>query len=329
MNRRTTLIAAIAAALTSVVAGPIAAQDISLRANVPGNEEGIAYQSVQHFADALSKSTDGAIEVDVFHSSSLGDQESSIESMQVGILDMATIETPITSVDPILGATALPYMFSGRDHVKAALDGEAGRLIEERLAAKGLRVVAFLEGGFRQITNSVRPIVTPADLEGVKMRTPGSALRIAIFNHYGANASPLPFNELYSALQTGVFDGQENPVIWVKATKFYEVQDYLSLSNHLYTVTYLLMSEEKFQALSPELQEAVMAAGEAAEALSVELGTAADVEIVDFLKDEGMEVNDVDIESFTGASAKIWSDWSAKQGQEAQALIDLIRAADK
>ncbi|MCY0094807.1 TRAP transporter substrate-binding protein [Hoeflea ulvae] len=322
-----------ALSIATLVAGsmaislPVSAQEHSFKVSIPGNEESIAYQSVERFREVLAQQTDSSVEVQIFANSALGDQESSLEAMQTGLLDMATVETPITNILPELGATALPYIFSGRDHVKAAIDGEAGKKIEEMLLAKGLRVVGFLEGGFRQITNSVRPIVTPDDLKGVKMRTPGSALRIKIFNHYGANASPLPFSELYSALQTGVFDGQENPVIWVKSQRFYEVQDYLSLTNHLYTITYLLISEDKFQALSAEQQEAVMQAGDAAEAYSVELGTTADAEIVTFLKDKGMNVNEADIPAFTQASASIWTEWASEQPADAQELIDLITAA--
>ncbi|QIE45515.1 TRAP transporter substrate-binding protein [Pseudohalocynthiibacter aestuariivivens] len=303
------------------------AQETKFRANMPGNEESIAYKSVERFDEVLQDLTDGNVALRLFANSALGDQESSLEALQTGLLDMATVETPITSVVPELGATALPYIFSSREHIAAAMDGEAGERIREMLAEKGLYVVAFLEGGFRQITNNVRPIVTPADLDGVKMRTPGSALRIKIFNHYGANASPLPFSELYSALQTGVYDGQENPVIWAKSQKFYEVQDYLSLTNHLYTVTYLLISKDKFDALSEEQQAAMIKAGDAAEAYSVELGMQADTEIVDHLKDQGMQVNEADIPAFTDASGAIWTEWAAEQGAKAQELIDLIVAA--
>lgn len=329
MNRRTFAAFALAASVSALATLPALAQDINFRVNVPGNQDGIAFRSVEHFNEVLKDKSGGSLGTKLFHSSALGDQESSIEAMQSSILDMATIETPITAVAPELGATALPYIFSSRAHVKAAMDGEAGKMIEAILAEKGLRVVGFLEGGFRQITNNVRPITTPEDLKGVKIRTPGSALRIAIFNHYGANASPLPFSELYSALQTGVYDGQENPVIWAQSTKFYEVQKYLSLTNHLYTVTYLLMAEDKFQALTEDQQAAVLAAGEAAEARSVELGIKADAEIVSFLEEAGMEVNEADVEAFTAQSGQIWEDWAAEQGPDAQKLIDLIRAADQ
>ncbi|SDE68426.1 TRAP transporter substrate-binding protein [Limimaricola pyoseonensis] len=316
--------AAATLAATTVLTTAASAQEHEFRVNMPGNEESIAYLSVERFDEVLSELTGDAIALNLFANSALGDQESSLEAMQTGLLDMATIETPITTVVPELGATALPYIFSGREHVAAALGGAAGEKIEAMLVEKGLRPVAFLEGGFRQITNNVRPITTPEDLDGVKMRTPGSNLRIKIFNHYGANASPLPFSELYSALQTGVFDGQENPVIWAKSQKFYEVQDYLSLTNHLYTVTYLLISEDDWQALNPEQQDAMMQAGEAAEAYSVELGTQADEEIVTFLEEQGMQVNEADVAAFTGASTQIWEEWAAEESADAQALIDLI-----
>ncbi|MCP5369044.1 MAG: TRAP transporter substrate-binding protein [Hyphomicrobiales bacterium] len=317
--------AALVLGLSTVTAAQ--AQEFSFKANVPGNEEGIAYLSAKRFADAVAKDTGGKIAVKVFHSSALGDQPSSLEAMKVGTLDIATIETPITKVDPVLGATALPYMFQGRDHVAKAFAGPAGAWIEARLAAKGYRVIGFLEGGFRQITNNVRPINTPADLKGVKMRTPGSKLRIAIFNHYGANASPLPFAELYTALQTGTFDGQENPVIWAKTTKFYEVQKYLSITNHIYTVTYLLMSDKSYNKLPADLQAAVKKAGQEAAAYSVELGTKADSEIVDFLKAQGMQVNNADIPSFVAASKAIWTDWVKENGADAQTLIDMVQKA--
>lgn len=314
-------------AATTALSGAALAQEVELRANMPGNEDSIAYRSVERFDEVLNELTDGAVDINLFANSALGNQESSLEALQTGLLGMATVETPITSVVPELGATALPYIFSGREHVATALDGEAGEMIEAMLLEQGLRPVAFLEGGFRQITNNVRPIVTPADLEGVKMRTPGSALRIKIFNTYGANASPLPFSELYSALQTGVFDGQENPVIWAQTQRFYEVQDYLSLTNHLYTITYLLISENEFQDLTEEQQQAMMEAGDAAEAYSVKLGTQADQEIVAFLEEQGMQVNEADIQAFTDASKPIWSDWASEQDPEAQQLIGLIVGA--
>ncbi len=305
------------------------AQTYEFRANTIGNKDSIAYAGLKKFKELVEARSDGRISVKLFDSAALGDQVSGIESLQSGTLGFATVETPITTVDPLLGVTALPYVFRDRAHVRSVMEGPVGDLFERRLAAEDLRVVGFFEGGFRQITNNVRPIVTPADLEGVKMRTPDSALRVKIFNHYGANASPLPFNELYTALQTGVFDGQENPVIWVKTTNFYEVQDYLSITNHLYTVTHLLMSEEKFQALPEALQLVVQQAGADAAAHTVEVGRAAEQEIIAFLEEQGMAVNEADVAAFQAQSSELWDAWAEAQADPAFAkqLIEVIAAA--
>lgn len=306
-----------------------AAESFEFRANTIGNKDSIAYAGLERLEALVEARSDGAIDLRLFDSGALGDQISGIEGMQSGTLSIATVETPITTVDPLLGVTALPYIFRDREHVETVFDGPVGDWIERRLAAKDLRVLGYLEGGFRQISNDVRPINTPSDLEGIKMRTPDSELRVKIFNHYGANASPLPFTELYPALQTGVFDGQENPVIWVKSSRFYEVQDYLSITNHLYTVTYLLMSEDKFQQLPEKLQLVMQQAGAEAAQHTVAVGRKADREIVSFLEEEGMQVNEADSQAFAEASRPLWDEWAEQHDNTAQAraLIDVISSA--
>lgn len=318
----------IACSLATAV-GTAAAQAFEFRANTVGNKDSIAYAGLERFKQLVEARSDGDIRLRLFDAGALGDQVSGIESMQSGTLAIATVETPITEVDPLLGVTALPYIFRDREHVATVLNGPVGDLFERRLAGEGLRVLGFMEGGFRQITNNTRPINVPADLEGIRMRTPDSALRVKIFNHYGANASPLPFTELYSALQTGVFDGQENPVIWAKSSRFYEVQDYLSITNHLYTVTYLLMSEDKFQALSEAQQLLVQQAGAEAAGHTAAVGRRADSEIVGFLEEQGMKVNQADSEAFASASRPLWDEWAAEQENPelARGLIHVISTA--
>ena len=190
---------------------------VNLRGNVPGNEEGISLPGGKILRRSRGAAHDGQGQ----HQGAPFERARGIRSARSSRCRPAPSTSPRwrRRSPPSIRSSAPPrYPISseGREHVAKALAGPAGQLIEERLAAKGLRVLGFLEGGFRQITNNIRPINTPADLKGVKMRTPGSKLRIKIFNHYGANASPLPFKELYTALQTGVFDGQENPVIWAR-----------------------------------------------------------------------------------------------------------------
>ncbi len=312
-------------ALAMMVAGAAAhAQEFTLRANTIGAEQGIQMEGLRTLKRLVEEQSGGRVAVSLHHSGSLGEQEDNIESLQVGTLDISTIETPITTVDPVLGVLSLPYMFRDRAHVAQVMEGEIGEEIAERLLQHDLRVLGYYEGGFRQITNNVRPIVTPEDLRGVKMRTPGSQLRIKIFNHYGANASPLPYAELYSALQTGVFDGQENPLVEVQASRFYEVQKYLSLSNHIYTVGFLLMSEQTFQSLPEDLQQILIEAGREAARATVAFGEQADQSVVDLAVSRGMEANEVDTEAFVEASRPIWDEEVPGLGADATSLVERI-----
>lgn len=302
----------------------LSADETLLRANTIGADGGIQMEALKTLKQGVEENTGGSVSIRLHHSGALGDQESDLESLRTETLDISTIETPITSVDPLLGLLALPYLFRDRDHVEAVLSGSVGDEFKERLQERGYRVLGFYEGGFRHITNNRRPIVEPSDLQGVRIRTPGSPLRIRIFSEYGANASPLPYPELYSALQTGVFDGQENPLVEVRASRFYEVQDYLSLSGHVYTVGFLLMGEERFQALPVDVQKALLDAGAAATKASVEFGKAADESIVAVVKENGMEVNEVNLDAFVAASKPIWDKEADRLGERAPALIEHI-----
>ncbi len=236
-----------------------------------------------------------------------------MQALQTGTLDIGTVDTPITTADELLGVFGLPYIFRDRDHVAKVMNGPVGDLIAERLQKKGLKVLAYFEGGFRQITNNVRPIMKPEDLKGIKMRTPASALRIKIFKQYGANASALPYPELYPAHQTKVFDGQENPAIEVISSKFYEVQKYLSFTGHVYTVSYFMMNDKIHAKLPSDLQKLLREAALAATKATVEAGIKGDAEVAEFAKSKGMQVNQADVKAFVEASKPIWSEFAKEQ----------------
>lgn len=326
MQRHRTLSLAAAAAFVAWLGavGAASAQDFKLRANTIGAPGGIQEEGLKKFKEVAEGKSGGKIRITIHTGGALGNQESNIESLQAATLDIATIETPITKVDPLMGVFGLPYIFRSREHVDAVLNGPIGEEVRQRLAKHGVRVIGYYEGGFRQITNNVRPIYKPEDLKGVKMRTPPSALRIKLFNHYGANASPLPYPEVYSALQTKTFDGQENPSAEVKASRFYEVQKYLSFTNHVYTVGFLLMSEKVFQKMPANLQMLMIEAGREAGRATVAYGIKADQEIADLAKSKGMKVNQADVNAFVQASKAIWADEAKKLGPEATDLIKKI-----
>ncbi|EHA15858.1 TRAP dicarboxylate transporter subunit DctP [Halomonas sp. HAL1] len=207
------------------LAGHVAAAELELRAATIGSQQGIQMAGLNALAEHVAEATNNNVDIKRFHSGSLGDQVSNIEAIDTRLLDIATIETPITTIDEDMGILSLPYLFRDREHVSNTLNGEIGKELKDKLQQQGYRVIGFYEGGFRHITNNRHAIEKPEDLDGLRIRTPGSRQRVEMFNAYGANASPLPYPELYSALQTGVFDGQENPLVEVEASRFYEVQD--------------------------------------------------------------------------------------------------------
>jgi tripartite ATP-independent transporter DctP family solute receptor len=211
---------------------------------------------------------------------------------------------------PEFGVFDLPFFFKDRAAVKRAVDGPFGQELARLAEAKGLVILGYWENGFRQITNARRPIRVPDDLRGLKIRTPPNPDRVKMFNDWGANAAPLDFSELFSALQTGVFDGQENPMAQITSAKLYEVQKYLSFSGHVYTPTYLAASKTWIEGLEPGtqriLRELAVHVGDA----SRERGEKFDDEGERSVRQAGMEVNkDVDKEAFRRTAEALYSDY--------------------
>lgn len=309
-----------AALLTGAVAN---AADITLRYNAPSSDGGVHGAGMHVFKDCVEAGTGGKVDIQLFFSGALGAQVDGIELLKLGSLDMMQIDTAITTVDELLSVLALPYIFRDRDHVAKVMSGEVGDLVRDRLVAEGVRPLAYWEGGFRHITNNVRPITTPDDLKGIKMRTPSSEIRIKIFNHYGANASALPFPEVYSALQMGTYDGQENPAETIQSEKLYEVQKYLSVTGHVYTVSYPLISESIYQTLPADVQGALNSCSVEAGKTTVAFSIDADKDVVDFVTEKGMEVNQANVGAFVEASKAIWDELTADDA-EARALVQKI-----
>ena len=187
----------------------------------------------------------------------------------------------------------------------------------------GLELLAFGELGFRQITNNVRAIVTPSDLNGVKLRVPGSKTRVLSFEGFGASPITMNFGELYLALQQGTVDGQENPLLTIKNRSLFEVQKYLSLSGHVYTPITFVMNGARYDGLSDEHKAAVKAAALEAAKHTRALGTEADASLLDELG-QSMEVNEIDLAAFQEAAGPIWEEIGEIAGKE---LADEMIAA--
>jgi tripartite ATP-independent transporter DctP family solute receptor len=200
----------------------------------------------------------------------------------------------------------MPFLFADRDAVSRLLDGEIGDELRKSMrASAGLEVLAFGELGFRQLANNVRPIVTPDDLKGIKLRVPGSETRVLSFEMLGAAPITMNLGEVYLALQQGTIDGQENPLITIKGRSFNEVAKYLSLSGHVYTLITFVMNGAKYDSLTPEQQALVKEVALEAAKYTRELGTEADASLLEELG-QTMEINEIDREAFVEAAGPIW-----------------------
>jgi TRAP-type transport system periplasmic protein len=268
------------------------------------------------FAELVNKKAGGKIEIQVFHSSQIGSERDLVEGLQLGTVDLAIAPGTIALFLPKMGVFDLPFIFRDRPHAYKVLDGPIGQEVAAELPKKGLRLLAYWENGFRQITNSKRPILKASDLAGLKLRTPENKVQVAMFKEWGANVTSMSFGELFTALQQGTVDGQENPLAIIYTSKLSEVQKFLSLSGHMYMPAHLLISEKTRGRLSPEGLKALQEAAIEARDYERNLIAESDTKLVDELKKAGMRVNEVDKASFMPGAKKVWETFGPQFGPE-------------
>jgi len=245
------------------LAGPVAAQvkERTLKVGIGLNDDHPQGVSVKRFGELLTQKTGGKLNVKLFAGGALGNDATMISALRGGTQEM-TVPDSSTLVGLVkeFGVLNFPLVFNNEQEADALLDGAFGQKLLARLPEKGLMGLAFWENGFRQITNGRRPINSAADISGLKIRVIQNPLFIDTFNTLGANALPMPFTELYNALEQRTVDGQENPTATILSSKFYEVQKYLVLSKHIYSVWVLLLSKKTWDSLGPAEQKAVQEA---------------------------------------------------------------------
>lgn len=274
------------------------------------------------FAEYVNEQTDGRVKISVFPSETLGSDREMAEAVAMGALDMSiNSQGPIASYNPQLNVVGLPFLFNKPEQAYAVLDGEVGEMISDKLTEKGLRILSYWENGFRHITNNVRPINKPEDLEGLKIRTPEDKITLAIFKALGANPAPLAFGELYMALSQGLFDGQENPVTNIYYSRLYEVQKYISLTNHRYETCPLIISERTWQKLPEEIQSIIKDAAMKYAMVHRKENVKANNELLKELEKEGVKVNQADVLALREATKSVYKEFEPVLGKE---LIDKV-----
>ncbi len=318
----------IALALAAGLALGTAHAQTEIKLGHVGEPGSLFQKSADEYAKRANAKLGGKAKVVVYGSSQLGSDEEMIQKLKLGTIDMALPSTVMSSQVDLFGVFEMPYLVKDRAHMGRIEKELFWSKLAPEAEKKGLTVLAVWENGFRHVTNSKHPIVKPADLAGMKLRVPGGKWRVKMFQAYGANPSPMKFSEVFTALQTGVMDAQENPFTQIWSAKFQEVQKYLSLTGHVYTPAYLTVGKTKWASMPADVRKILEDTAKETQAYVYEVGAKDDNELLGKLKGAGMQVNEVDKDAFIAASRAIYDEFGKEVGG-AKDVIDRAVALGK
>ncbi len=283
------------------------------------NETSHYHQGALLFKERIEEATGGKVKIEIHPNGTLGGEREMTEAVQLGTLDMVfTSSGPIGNFAPKSNAFDFPFLFRDKEHAYKVLDGEIGQEVNEQLEEVGIKVLAWAENGFRNITNNVRPIKKPEDMKGLKVRTMENQVHLAAFEAYGASPSPMAFTELFSALQQGVIDGQENPLAVIIPNNFFEVQKYMTISEHIYSPAPLLINKQLFDSFPPELQEIFLEAAAEMRDFERNFVTELNEQFIQKALDEGMEIvyaDEFDYDAFFEATKPVYEQYADEYGE--------------
>jgi len=297
---------------------------IEIKLGHVGEPGSLFAKSADEFAKRANEKLGGKAKVVAFGSSQLGGDKELMQKLKLGTVELAIPSTVMSSESDLFGIFEMPYLVKDRKHMQAIEKEVFWPKIAPEAEKKGLKVLAVWENGVRHITNNKHPIVKPADLKGIKLRVPEGKWRVKMFQTYGANPSPMKFSEVFTALQTGVMDGQENPFSQIVSAKFQEVQKFLSLTGHVYTPAYLLVSEDFWRKLPKDVQGTITKIALATGDFARSEGERLDKELQSKLAPP-MIVNEPNKEAFIRASGEVYEEFGKQIAGGAQ-LIKTIQS---
>jgi tripartite ATP-independent transporter DctP family solute receptor len=284
--------------------------------------------SAEEFAKRANAKLAGKAKVVVYGSSQLGGDKELLQKVKLGTVDIALPSTVMSSEADLFGVFEMPYLVKDRAHMGRIEKEVFWPVIEPTAEKKGLKVLAVWENGYRHITNSKHPINVPKDLEGIKLRVPEGKWRVKMFQAYGANPSPMKFSEVFTALQTGVMDGQENPFTQIYSAKFQEVQKYLSLTGHVYTPAYVTVGAKKWATLPADVRKILEDTARETQQFVYQTAEREDNDLLGKLKAAGMQVNTPNKDAFIAASKPVYEEF-AKEVAGSKEVIDRAIALGK
>ncbi len=300
-------------------AGLAVAQDYTIRLSHGDNETNPTHITALTFAEKVDEYSGGRIKVQIFPSNQLGSEEEVVRAVRNNTIQaQIPAMSNVHPVAPSVGVLLLPYLFSSSEEAHAGLDAILDPMNERITGESGIRFLGILEKGFRVLTNSRHPVETLDDLKGLKIRVSPSETVIATFKSWGIDPIPMGWGEVFTALQQGVIDGQENPYTTAQTSKFYEIQKYITEIHYMIWTGPLLISEQFYQGLPPDLQEAVSKAGLEAVAAGRAANAEQTEEAMAFLADKGMVLSGApkDEDAWREAARGIWPSLYASVGGE-------------
>ena len=324
-RRASTAKATLALALASTLTAGVATAAEVLRFGHVGEPGSLFEASVNAFIENANERLGDRVEVQGFGSSQLGKDSELLQKLKLGQVDFALPSSVMSSVADEFGVFEMPYIVTSRDHMRRIRDELGEEVLDAAAREKGYRILAYFENGFRHITNNTRPVDVPADLKGIKLRTPKGEWRVKMFQLYGANPTPMSFSEVFTALKTGVIDGQENPYAQIASAKFQEVQEYLSITGHVYTPAYVLVSDNAFSRLPEDVQADLIAAAEETQEEVYAMAAELEEKLLAELEAGGMAINEADKQAFIDASTPIYDEFASSVEGGAE-LVERVRA---
>lgn len=316
---KTKLMAVLAA--TTMIAGAAEADEIIFAHGAnPGNPR---YVAAEKWGEIFTACTGGATTVNVAPSATMGDDVEMLTSATAGVINVtANSQGPLSQIVPEIGLLGLPFLFKDLPTAWAVLDGEVGTMLDERAQTAGLKILGFWDNGIRQVSHISRNVSSPEDIKGMKIRTPPDQMTVDIFEALGANPAPLAFSELPTALQSGVFDGQENPLTNIYSSKIHEITKYITLTGHKYESTPVVAGLAWWSGLDEATRNCALQATQEAGKLQREMSLEADTTLIPKMEEEGVIFAEADRDAYIAATASVYDKYSGS-------FPDLVAALKK
>lgn len=308
---------------TTLLGANLAHAQVEIKLGHVGGPGSLFERSANEFARLANERLGAKGKVVVFGSSQLGGDSEMMQKLRLGTLELSIPSTIMSSNVPAFGMFEMPYLVKNREHMKKIETDILRPTMLPMADEKGFKILGVWENGFRHITSNTKPIVKPEDLKGMRLRVPPGVWRVKMFQAYGANPSPMALSEVFVALQTGVMDGQENPLTQIYSSKFQEVQKFMSMTGHVYTPAFLTAGSRKFSSLPADVREILEKTAQDVQPFVYKTAAQLDGELVDKIKAAGTKVNEADKNAFIAASKQVYEEF----GKEVPGGAELVNKA--